>query len=170
MIDLQYILDANCFIESAKQWYPFDIFPGFWDALIQKHREGKVFTLDVIEKEIKDGDVKAWLQNDTHFRDSFVLKENKDNNVLTSYGEIVQWAEINPPFDRKNKDIFASGADGWLVAYAKTNNMIVVTQETLTDNQSKKIKIPNVCKQFNVEYINLFEMLKRLDVKFILER
>jgi len=48
--------------------------------------------------------------------------------------------------------------------------MIVVTQEKLIiDSNTKKIKIPNLCQQYDVEYVNLFEMLKQLEVRFVLE-
>ena len=44
--------------------------------------------------------------------------------------------------------------------------MIVVTGEQLVDPSSKKPKIPNVCKQFGVDYIGPYEMLRQLGAKF----
>ena len=31
--DLQYILDANVFIEAYKRYYAFDLCPGFWRSI-----------------------------------------------------------------------------------------------------------------------------------------
>lgn len=43
---------------------------------------------------------------------------------------------------------------------------MLVTLETYVNSKSKKIKIPNVCKEFNVECVNTFHMLKEFGIEF----
>jgi hypothetical protein len=61
---------------------------------------------------------------------------------------------------------FATVADGWVVAYAKAHGLKVVTHEVYAPNIKKRVKIPNVCVEFSVDYCNTFEMLQELGVKF----
>ena len=61
---------------------------------------------------------------------------------------------------------FATGADGWLVAYALSKRRIVVTHEVLDPGIRRKVPIPNVCEAFGVSYLDTFEMLRQLGVRF----
>ena len=61
---------------------------------------------------------------------------------------------------------FASVADGWLVAYASVHSAVVVTHEADRPHARKRVHIPNVCQQFNVPYLNTFDMLRQLGVRF----
>jgi hypothetical protein len=45
----------------------------------------------------------------------------------------------------------------------------VVTLETLVSANSSKAKIPNVCREFDVEYVDTFGMLRELGCSFVLE-
>lgn len=64
---------------------------------------------------------------------------------------------------------FASGADGWLVAFAAVHGSIVVTNEQSAPASRQSIKLPDVCSQFGVAYVDTFRMLQRLAVKFVFE-
>jgi hypothetical protein len=52
--------------------------------------------------------------------------------------------------------------------YAKVNGLIVVTHEEYAPAVQRKVPMPNVCLEFNVDYINTFEMLEDLKVKFVM--
>lgn len=54
-------------------------------------------------------------------------------------------------------------ADPWLVAYAKANNCTIVTYEKSEPNRKSRIKIPEVCNQFGVRYINTVGLLRELN-------
>ena len=169
MSNVRFLLDANCFIEPSKTCYPFCFAPAFWDALIQGHKSQMIFTLSKVKKEILVDEIRDWFgQQD--FPGSFVLKETTD--TVRNYAMIQKWVTQHPFFSQVEKNKFADNkTDGYLVAHAKAYNMTVVTQEKLiVDPTTKKVKIPNLCQQFGVQYLNLFEMLKQLDVRFILEQ
>ena len=57
-------------------------------------------------------------------------------------------------------------ADPWLIAFAMINNWTIVTYERSEPNRKNRIKIPEVCNQFNVRYVNTIEMLRELNENF----
>lgn len=68
-------------------------------------------------------------------------------------------------FTDSAKSEFASVADSWLIACAKAFNYILVTHEEYDPNIKKRIPIPNACRAFNIDFINTFEMLRRLNIR-----
>ncbi|MER3425446.1 MAG: DUF4411 domain-containing protein, partial [Nitrospiraceae bacterium] len=57
------------------------------------------------------------------------------------------------------------GADGWLVADAKVNSCVVVTQEVFDPVIKRKVPIPNMCQALSVPYIDTFDMMRRLGIR-----
>jgi NAD(P)H-nitrite reductase large subunit len=52
-------------------------------------------------------------------------------------------------------------------ANAMDKNAIVVTKENKeTALNSKRIRIPNVCENMGIKWINDFQFIERLDIKF----
>ena len=76
------------------------------------------------------------------------------------------WVQGQGQFSDAAKADFARGADGWLVAYAKAKDCIVVTLEVIKPDIRWKVPIPNVCQAFGLQFVNTFEMLRRLGVKW----
>lgn len=162
----KFLMDANAFIEPRDRYYPFDICPGYWTALVQLHGVNRVFSIDRIRDELleQDDDIKEWIEErapDTFF------KKTEDQAVIDSFQEMVNWVYGEPQFTDAAQSEFASVADGWLVAYAAVNRFVVVTQEEYNPDVKRRVPIPNVCEEFEVEYVNTFEMLRALGAKFI---
>jgi len=162
-----YLMDANSFMEPFNSYYSLEYVPGFWNALIREHQKGNIFTISAIRNEIlrREDVLKQWFESD--LPKTFICDENEQTQKI--YKSIISWAQNHPVFSPVNKRKFADGADGLLVAYAKVHGMVVVTQEKEVGIESKQIKIPNVCKQFDVPYMNVVEMLQALNVRLILE-
>jgi len=78
----------------------------------------------------------------------------------------MQWVQDQQRFSVAKKVIFADTADGWIVAYARAKGSIVVTEEQPAP-QSSKIKIPDVCAAFGVQYVNTFVMLRSLGMRLV---
>ena len=57
-------------------------------------------------------------------------------------------------------------ADPWVIAHALNKNAIVVTKETkeMAIN-TKRIKIPNVCDNMGIRWINDFQLIEELNIK-----
>jgi hypothetical protein len=86
--------------------------------------------------------------------------------VVNGYREIVTWVTEQHQFRDEAKAEFQKIADGWLTAYAREKAMVLVTQEVYNRDVRKKIPMPNICRQFNISYVNTFDMLRQLGVQF----
>jgi hypothetical protein len=166
--DPNFVLDANVFIQAYRRYYSFDICPGFWDSLLHHAQAGRLCSIDRVHKELLAGGKGDALENwvKSNAPDTFFVTTQAEA-VARHYAEIMQWVvQEQPQFKSEAKNEFARAADGWLVAYAATHNRTVVTHEEYNPDNKKKVLIPNVCKQFNVPYINTFQMLRVLQVRF----
>ena len=76
------------------------------------------------------------------------------------------WVQSNAQFLQAAKHEFAQAADGWLAAYAKAHDAIVVTNEAYNPSSRRRVPLPNLCKVFDVEVCNTADMLRGLGVKF----
>lgn len=162
-----YLLDSDVFIAAKNAYYAFDICPGFWKCLIHHHLKGRVFSIDRVRSELLAGrkteDLVLWVKDD--LPESFFLEVDTDK-VTNAYTEIMLWAQRHESYFDYAKAKFATGADGWLVAYARTHAAIVVTNEQPAPESRKEIKLPDVCDQFAVKRQNIFSMLRALGVRF----
>ena len=159
-----YVLDADVFIEAARRYYAFDIAPPFWDSLLHHADNGAIESIDWVKKELEEGKDELARWADGRFTHAFCSTDEKD--VIESYGKIMTWVQGQPQYSDAAKADFAKGADGWLVAYAVAKGRVVVTHEVLAIDARRKVPIPNVCKPFNVRYVDTFLMLRELGVRF----
>lgn len=68
-----------------------------------------------------------------------------------------------------NVQKFLSGADPWLIARALelgNESTIIVTNEVRVRNNSKKIKIPDICDDLEVQTCNVFDLLSNTNAVF----
>ena len=164
MADKQYALDTNVFIEAARRYYAFDLAPGFWKGLVIHSDGGVVASIDRVKDELDKGkdELSEWAKN--HFSHAF--QTTNDVDVLETYRRVMAWAQSQAQFTDPAKAAFAASADGWLVAYAAAKGSIVVTHEVMNREIKRRVPIPNVCQAFGVRFIDTFEMLRELGVRF----
>jgi len=160
----KFLLDTNCFIESAQRWYPFSVFPGFWDGLLAQNQAGNLFTIKNVLDEVHDDDIVRWLKQ----HPTFILPLEQE--VVNKYASLVNWVNDQKEFDASEKNAFFKIADGWLVAYASAYQMSIVSQEERAKSGSHRIKIQNLCDEMGVEFINFPKLIKQLDFKLVLQK
>jgi len=155
----RYLLHANAFIEAKERYYGFDICPGYWSSLLAQHDSRRLFSLDRIADELNEQDdiVKQWIRDEVP--DTF-FKKTEDQAVIDKFQEMVNWVYSQPQFTDAARTEFASVADGWVVAYAAVNRLVVVTHEQFAPEAKRKVPMPNVCVEFDVEYVDTFSMLR----------
>jgi len=162
-----YLLDTNTLIESKNRYYDFNICPGFWQAILIND---KIKTIEMVIEEIKDGndELTKWITDHEYDMKKKLIKI--DHDIQKIFSKIANYIE-NLQFPPKSeKERFLSKADPWLIATAKKFDYIIVTQEQFIKNiNTKKIKIPNICSNFNVKYITIFDLLKQENIKFYLK-
>ena len=161
---LLFVLDTNIFIEAHRRYYAQDLCPGFWECLTHYCRKGQIVSIDRVRDEIqvnKDS-LTAWVKQAPN--ELFV--SSAEHPVVDAFAEIMDWVQKHRQFRPEAKAAFASVADGWVAAYAKVHNAIVVTHEVFNASVRKRVPLPNVCQQFGLGYRNTFEMLREMDVHF----
>jgi len=157
---LKYSLDSNVFIEAWNGYYSLELSPTYWDKLDQLARESTIFATEEVKKEISktDDDLKAWFSDKTYFFRAI------NEKVISCLNEIYQKDKNHRRLVDNTKQ--RSVADPWVIAHAMAENAIVVTKEIFEHNPTKRIKIPNVCEAMGVEWMDDFEFIRTLGLKF----
>ena len=159
-----FVLDTNVFVEANSRYYTQSLCPGFWECLVHYCAEGHVLSIDRDRSEIlvKSDDLADWI--DQTQADLFV--PTADPLIIDAFREMMDWVQRNQQFQQQAKEEFASVADGWLAAYARVHRAVVVTHEAFRPETKKRVPLPNVCRQFGVEWRDTFQMLSELNVHF----
>lgn len=176
---MKYIIDTSSIITPHRNYYNVDIAPSFWDKLLNviNRSDGNVFIIDKVKEEILRGNdyLIGWVNSVDEHK---VLESETNEDVLKTYEKISLWVNNHNHYNERAKEQFldAEKADAFLIAYAKAYNnkdnnkeeIIIVTEERPSPDGAlsrKKIKIPDVCIQLNINWIHLFDFMKKLDIK-----
>lgn len=162
---MTYLLDTNTFIEAKNRYYTMDICPGYWDWILHANKINVVASIEFVKQELIIGKdtLAKWVEEHP---DLFIPQS--DPKTQEFYSKIVNYVQGLSDFEQKAKDDFLKGADPWLIAKAGANSATIVTHEKYDKNIKKRIKIPNVCEHYEINCINTFELLHKLNVQFVL--
>ena len=92
------------------------------------------------------------------------IEAKEDANVLMVYREIAQRVATNQVYKESEKARFFKGADPWLIASAKVWGAVVVTCETLSGVGTTKVKIPDICQQTGVTFVDLYTAMRAVQI------
>lgn len=161
---MRYLLDANTYIEAKNQYYGMDICPAYWDWLDRQFALGTIASVDMIGRELKEGndELANWVRERP---DHFI--SNDDELTQTLFADIVQFV-MEGDYNPGNRDNFLAKADPWIIAKAKVIGASVVTHEAVAAANTRKVKVPNICQQFEVPCLNTFRFLRELEARFVL--
>lgn len=156
-----YCLDANVLIQAWQKYYSPDLCPNYWDNLIQLGKEGRIFIPSMVYDEIvkTEDNLSGWL------KESEIPIRQITESVTKSLQQIYSSNPVHKFLvdNTKNRSL----ADPWLIAHAMNESVTVVTkEEKVTQSNSKKIKIPNVCENLGVRCIDDFEFVKEIGIRF----
>ncbi len=157
----RYCLDANVLIQAWQKYYAPSICPTYWDILSVIGQQNKLFLPEMVYEEITrtEDDLSKWLKSSQ----IPILKIDEDVTIC-----LQSIYSANP----KHKYLVdntkqRSLADPWVIAHAMKEKAIIVTkEEKVTALNSNRIKIPNVCDNMNLEWINDFQLVKELGLLF----
>jgi hypothetical protein len=153
-------LDTNVFVEAKNRYYTFERVPKFWSFLSQQIEEGTVCSPNFVYDELvvyKD-QLAVWIKT----RKTKGLCVTTDGHIQAEYKKIADHVATN--YTRPKSEEFLTGADPWVITCALHVGGTVVTQESTS--RTKKVRIPTICKEFNVACIDTFQMLNYLNAKF----
>ncbi len=163
MTSTNYIMDSSSLIELNRH-NPIDIFPSVWKNMESLISQGLLVAPVEVLYEIteRDDQLAKWVKTQTRFfRDPTEKQIKLLKGILKSYPSMVKE-------DRKYD------ADPWVIALAiemTTDSQqtltqikrIVVTEEKL---RGEKIRIPYVCRKYNIDSIDIIEMFRIEGWKF----
>lgn len=163
---MKYLLDSNTFIEAKNRYYNMTVCPAYWIWILQKFGAQDVASISMVGEELKKGDdaLADWAKDHP---DLFISVD--DDYTQACFVKVANLV-IKKSSDMRvgAAEEFLSGADPWLIAKAMATGAIVVTHESLNPIIKKKFLIPNLCEEFNVSWMNTFDMLYKLEARFVL--
>ena len=156
-----YCLDANVLIQAWQKYYSPKFCPDYWNILNELGHQKRIFIPQMVYQEIvrTEDELSAWL------KDSKISIRNIDEPVTRCLKLIYA---TNPLYKNLVDNTKArSLADPWVIAHALNEKATIVTkEEKVTAINSTKIKIPNVCDNMSVRWINDFELIVELGIQF----
>lgn len=163
---MKYLLDSNTLIEAKNRYYAMTICPAYWQWVLMQNKAMEIASISMVANELKKGndDLAEWTKENPA-----LFVDISDEPTQSAFGRVAQILhEQSAGMKVGALEDFLSGADPWLIAKAWTTGATVVTHEAFNPNSKKKFLIPNICKQLNIPSINTFELLHRLNAKFVL--
>lgn len=150
----KYVIDT-CSLTTLRRVYPKENFKSVWDKISSLAKNNILISTEEVFEEIKqnDDEILKWAKEHDHI----FFPHTKEIQLLVKK-ILVSHTNL---FDAKNKK---STADPFLIAVAIINNCALVTEEKPSGGPNK-YKIPDVCKDYNVECIDLLTLLKRENLK-----
>ncbi len=157
----KYCLDANVLIQAWQKYYSPRFCPDYWTLLNELGINGVIFLPQHVYEEIvrTEDDLSTWLKSSNipiHAIDervTFFLKEMFAADPSHQY--LVD--------NTKQRSL----ADPWVIAHAMKEKACVVTkEEKVTALNTNRIKIPNVCDNMKIKWLNDFQLIEKLKVHF----
>ncbi|MBF8271314.1 MAG: hypothetical protein HW380_419 [Magnetococcales bacterium] len=161
-----YLLDSNVFIEAKNRYYAFDICPGFWDWMDHIVQQRKATSIVMVYNELVklDDELAKWVKDRQH---NGLFLDVSDTATQQAFSEVIASIQQHPYSDPA-KATFAGNADSWLIAKAISLQATIVTHEMPSAQSKKRVLIPNVCQEFNLAYMNTFDLLRECAASFVL--
>lgn len=158
-----YTLDSDTLIRAKNFSYAPDLIPEWWDWLRDQMLHGHITMTQFVVDELLDGEdeISDWLKDHIQGTDSVVSPCEQTQKL---YGEIVDYV-LERYEDGPDRRRFLNRADPWIIAHAGTYDLKVITHEVPADDAVVKVKLPTVCKQFGVEWTEIYSVMRDLDYR-----
>lgn len=160
---MKYCIDACSLLASndepaAKQKYPKNLFPSLWQNIETKIEVGEIVSIKNIQVEVEvvDTSVKTWSRQLSQFR----FYKNLDQTCIDEAQRIIQ------TYPHIIKIGNTDEADPYLIAYAKINNLTIITEENSSGATINLKKIPDICLREGVRCINLLQLIREYDWRY----
>lgn len=156
----KYCLDANVLIRAWRDYYSPKFCPDYWDVLNALGKQDRIFLPRFVKEEIvrTEDDLTIWLKS------SKIPIREVTGPVTSCLQQIYAKDPVHKYLVDNTRQ--RSLADPWVIAHALHENCCVVTRENKETSNTKRIKIPNVCENMGVRWINDFELIEELKIRF----
>ena len=158
----KYLLDTNIYANAYERFYRNEYFPRFWDMFAPILNEHVVIPKIVKDEITKSDWFQKWLEE--HY-EADILNHKDYSEGWQTILEFVQSSGLYKDkalTDQVKGWAQESIADPWLIAIAKADELVLVTEEKRDPNlgrgqQIKSAKIPDICDRQNVRSITMNE-------------
>lgn len=157
----KYCLDANVLIQAWQKYYSPKFCAGYWDLLDGFGKRGVIFLPQNVFEEIlrTEDDLTDWLKK------SNIPVKAVDGDVANCLKKVYSANPLHQYLVDNTKQ--RSLADPWVIAHALKENACVVTkEEKASATNTTRIKIPNVCDNMGIRWINDFQFVEELNIQF----
>lgn len=155
---MTFILDTNVFIEAWNKYYSPSVCQDYWQVIETLAQKGVVRIPEQVydELEDKDDDLFNWIKARPVLIET--VTEGVQQKMSTLLADNVAKNIVN---NNRRRNL----ADPWVIAHAMENGHTVVTKEILTGRDHDP-RIPDVCAKFNVPYLDDFQFIQQVGMKF----
>jgi hypothetical protein len=150
------LLDSNVFITSKNFHYDIDIFPGFWEWLVDANDRGVVFSSDRVFAELK-GQKDALFDWAKPLGPKFFVPF--DYSMANAMQDVITWTDARACSQAARTE-FLGVAGSFIVAHAKAKGMTVVTFELSRPAKQNQIFIPDACIGLGVPFARPWDVLR----------
>lgn len=159
----RYCLDANVLIQGWQKYYSPKLCASYWDVLNHLGKSNRVFIPKAVFEEIQrtEDDLTEWLSTCS------IPVAGITGGVAKCLTDIYGKHETHKFLVDNKKG--RSLADPWVIAHAIHENATVITKEEKITASATKIKIPNVCENMGVRWINDFQFVEEMNIRFSCE-
>jgi hypothetical protein len=163
-----YSIDTSYFVRAWSVWYPFDVFPGFWQVMVSAAVNGQIFVVEPVraemEKQIPDL-VKLFDRHAVNWsRD--VSSDHSLRVELDSLEVDLVAGRVIRSYPLPNIVKYMQVADPVLVLHAQLYDHVVVSNEVSDRGTKKGPKIPDLCATRNVRHASPQEFAATLGYVF----
>ena len=160
---MRYLLDTNILVDAARAYYRFSFGTRYWDWLLAANTQGNVGSIQQVRAEIHElnPDFRRWLQ--TAVNQGFFMAPLPE--WMPHYTAVMSYV-TNSYQPGKDRDDFANGADGWLIAAAIVSGGAILTFEKPAPASPTKPKIPTVAQHFSVQCVDPWQAYEDLNARF----
>jgi hypothetical protein len=164
---MRYWMDADAFISAHRGPYPLPNAQGFWSWMDSEINAGRIVSAERVYKEVVEGRDKRdalamWMMR--RKANGLCWKPNKQ--VDERVRELGDYVNNNSQYPIHQKLEFFRGADAWIIAHAWVDSGKVATNESGNFPNSSRVRIPDVCRQFNVPFLTRNSLILELDAHF----
>jgi hypothetical protein len=140
----KYCIDTSSIIDLRP--YQRITFPSLWNEIESLIQQTILISPREVLRELKRQDdiIYKWAKdNEIMFQDINDLEQQEVRDILRKYNDLIDFNKTTPD------------ADPFVIALARHRGCTVVTQEKL--RSTGRNKIPNVCKDYDINCIDLLE-------------
>lgn len=143
-----YVFDSNSLI-ALSNFYP-SRFPTLWNKIDNYVLSHRIISVREAWKEVTNtsdrNDFDTWINNNKAI---FKVASAQEAKFVA---EILQTKNFKDIIRKKQLLTGMPVADPFIIASARINNFTVITEESYRQNSAK---IPNICRHFQIPYLNL---------------